>query len=1018
MRFVGREKELGILKNAWEQAKQGGVQTVALIGESRLGKTRIVQEFYSWLNREEDPSNYWPDTLKAENDSLHVNPVYDDQYTLSENCSMPWLWWGIRWTKPEQRNTAQVSLCAVLADATRLDPHLGKIRNHFAYKQTQKKGGINAAKTLANLASGGLLDPVISIWERIEDWQKIRKARSEQMSPMKQMDRRQESQLTELQSLLIGLTSPNTCFAKGLPLILILDDVQWADPESLKFIQRLIHHYMQPDRAKSKHQPCVLVIATSWEKEWNEGSETPLPESAFSAPQTFSEVVRTLNKQTADDQKPGLAFTECRLQKISESLESVVLEDFPGLSPAQAQLIVERAGGSPGLLTELLIKLRGSRFLFEKGDHTLALTKSGEAKIRTMSVKYHDLVEERLNDIPYEESNILRIASYLGMNYSRPFARQLAAATLELLQESLSDTELQTILEHADKPLAIVQPVSQQIDEFRLPIYQEILSKQLADHEDLRESILQVGVTVISSWITAERLATFSPEEKVIFLNFANRELSARLERDNDQQVQLPLLKVASAQLVDVWVSGRVLPMAPLLSQWMENWRKCGESSLIDLSLQEINAVLGCANSLEKHDEIQEISRACIKLSESQPDDEHLSCMLVIGLRRLGESLQAHDNIQQAQSYFERCLKIAECNIGLFGETAERLRDIYVSQYSVGDILLKQDQVDQAQALFEDCLKTSQRILNEFGETAERLRDIYVSQYSVGDILLKQDQVDQAQVLFEDCLKTSQRILNEFGETAERLRDISVSQNKVGDILLMQDQVDQAQALFEDSLKTRQRILNEFGETAERLRDISISQDKVGDILLKQDQVDQAQALFEDSLKTRQRILNEFGETAERLRDISISQDKVGDILLMQDQVDQAQALFEDSLKTRQRILNEFGETAERLRDISISQDKVGDILLMQDQVDQAQALFEDSLETRQRILNEFGETAERLRDISVSQNKVGDILLMQDQVDQAQALFEDSLKTSNGSSTNLAKPLKGSEIYLSRKIK
>jgi predicted ATPase len=52
---VGRENELSVLRQAWHAAISGRPQVVALVAEARLGKTRIVQEFYRWLNQTEDP---------------------------------------------------------------------------------------------------------------------------------------------------------------------------------------------------------------------------------------------------------------------------------------------------------------------------------------------------------------------------------------------------------------------------------------------------------------------------------------------------------------------------------------------------------------------------------------------------------------------------------------------------------------------------------------------------------------------------------------------------------------------------------------------------------------------------------------------------------------------------------------------------------------------------------------------------------------------------------------------------
>ena len=100
--FIDREQELDALRSAWQRAKTGQPQLLVLLGETGLGKTRIVQEFYRWLSRsdQEDPDGYWPDTL-AVGKSLDLNPP---AATVNIQATIPWLWWGMRFHPTDDRN--------------------------------------------------------------------------------------------------------------------------------------------------------------------------------------------------------------------------------------------------------------------------------------------------------------------------------------------------------------------------------------------------------------------------------------------------------------------------------------------------------------------------------------------------------------------------------------------------------------------------------------------------------------------------------------------------------------------------------------------------------------------------------------------------------------------------------------------------------------------------------------------------------------------------------------------------
>src|SRR5262249_40324966 len=50
--LVGREHEVGLLQERWEQAKQGAGQVVLLSGEPGIGKSRLVQELKEHVSTE------------------------------------------------------------------------------------------------------------------------------------------------------------------------------------------------------------------------------------------------------------------------------------------------------------------------------------------------------------------------------------------------------------------------------------------------------------------------------------------------------------------------------------------------------------------------------------------------------------------------------------------------------------------------------------------------------------------------------------------------------------------------------------------------------------------------------------------------------------------------------------------------------------------------------------------------------------------------------------------------------
>ena len=97
--FCGREKELETLMAAYRRVEAGeGPEVMVVLGESGLGKTRLVQEFFARLSQDVDSGGdggYWPDRLVREVNNLKINPDPAD-CNPSRVADMRFLWWGIR----------------------------------------------------------------------------------------------------------------------------------------------------------------------------------------------------------------------------------------------------------------------------------------------------------------------------------------------------------------------------------------------------------------------------------------------------------------------------------------------------------------------------------------------------------------------------------------------------------------------------------------------------------------------------------------------------------------------------------------------------------------------------------------------------------------------------------------------------------------------------------------------------------------------------------------------------------
>src|SRR5499427_6012427 len=172
--FVGREEEMAMLMRRWERARQGDGQLVLIVGEPGIGKSRLLEEFHGRLR-----------------DTPHT-----------------WLEWS----------------CSQFLQNTPLHP--------IAEAGRQRFGGVDVSverrfaeleSTLAQLkldpaANAPLLAPLLDI--------PLPQERAPTLAP-EELRRRQ----------LAALTAAVMAGARVQPVVLAIEDLQWADPTTLDVLR-------------------------------------------------------------------------------------------------------------------------------------------------------------------------------------------------------------------------------------------------------------------------------------------------------------------------------------------------------------------------------------------------------------------------------------------------------------------------------------------------------------------------------------------------------------------------------------------------------------------------------------------------------------------------------------------------------------------------------------------------------------------------------------------------------------
>lgn len=177
--LVGREHEMGLLLERWEQTKDGDGQVVLLTGEAGIGKSRMIETLAERTARDE------PARLRYQCSPFHTNSAL---YPVIEH----------------------IERAAHFVNEDSAETKLDKLESMLALGTSQVHAVAPLFASLLSIPTGERYEP-LSI----------------------STDRQKEQTLGALVAQLEGLSLER-------PLLFLFEDLHWADPTSLELVERFI----------------------------------------------------------------------------------------------------------------------------------------------------------------------------------------------------------------------------------------------------------------------------------------------------------------------------------------------------------------------------------------------------------------------------------------------------------------------------------------------------------------------------------------------------------------------------------------------------------------------------------------------------------------------------------------------------------------------------------------------------------------------------------------------------------
>jgi DNA-binding SARP family transcriptional activator/predicted ATPase len=347
--LIGRDRERAQLQDALSQAIQGQGRFVSLIGEAGVGKSRLIAELRQ-VALVPDKGGTVPLWLEGRCRELGTAPSYAPFLDILRS----YLAWGPRETQPRRRER----IAAMLADLV-------------AY------GSVGAARAEE---MGALLARLFAVrWS--EEWTAgLEQADTEQI--------RRDTYLA-VRDLIVAL-------AQQQPIVLVFEDLHWADDLSLDLISLLMDCL--------SHSPLLLVCAYRPERKH-----------------------RCAHLGTIAAQKCGEAYVELSLRELTTGQGRRLMSSLLGigtLPPALVDVVLERTQGNPFFIEEIVRSLIDDGIVYAEQDgwHVRDAIQTIRPPESVQSV-----LLSRLDRLSKELQHVLQVASVIG----RVFERRILARAID-----------------------------------------------------------------------------------------------------------------------------------------------------------------------------------------------------------------------------------------------------------------------------------------------------------------------------------------------------------------------------------------------------------------------------------------------------------------------------------------------------------------------------------------------------------------------------------------------------------
>ncbi len=833
--LIGRDEDLLKLKKSLENAFDGNGSTVFIAGEAGIGKTRLVSELkkiaeekdvdiiQGWCLAESlEPLMPVKTALREAGLSNMISgdppPKVISAYLINDA--------GKLISKAEREESdLDPDIFASMLQAVgnfvqeslqMMDKKGGAGLNSLGYGDytilIQSSGRISIATVIEGMNSEFLIEDMKKTLEDIgdefEDWSGAEsetadaKRKIEWFIDSGKYDGRflvDDSKIKQenlFDNILMGLQRKS----KEAPLMIFLDDLQWADPSSLNLL-----HYLSRNTKKDR----IIIVGTYRPED--------IIESLEGKPHQLKTAVQNMSREDL--------FEQIELKRLDEKGTASLTIGALGetdLDDAFFERIFSETEGTPFFVLEVVKLLIEDKALRHNEDGFWELiTEINELKIPS---KVHDVIQRRLDRLMKDQRKILDCASVVGDGFESDIVGNVLGVNKLRLLEDLSEIEKTHQLIHSFQKKYTFDHAK-----VREVLYNGIMDELKQEyHKNIGDSLMDIYKDESDNIV--DRLAYHyyeaGDERAGEYLVKAGDMAKERYANEESMRLYRNALKVLKddEKLRHTYENlGDVNFLAGEFTTTIDNYDSALEMEPDNKKKMNIHKKI--AGVYAKTGDFQKSKEVCDSGLELLKDEECRERAQL--LESLGWAYIRMGDYEKASELLVKSLKIAE--------NFRDKKEIAHAHHSIGTMSLTKGDFDEALKHLEKALEIREDIDDAIGQPAS-LNNIGIVHYNKGEM-------DKALEYYGQSLEINEKIGDKWG--------IATAFNNIGLVHSEKGEPDKALEYYEHCLEIEEKIGDKTG--------IASVLNNIGNLYHNKGEPDKALEYHGQSLEIREKIGDKTG---------------------------------------------------------------------------------------------------------------------------------------------------------------